>query len=84
MSEHTPMKCNHAQCCICLERECQIPISQPRFRKFGGLTVCGESCITTAIAVTYHAACRLGVVTEKPCGKTLSRESTHAEKEFSR
>lgn len=72
------MKCEHNQCCICLKRECQQSILQPRFKKFGTHYVCGQSCITTAISVAYEAACRLGGVTEKPCGKEYAISEVEA------
>ena len=64
------MTCEHPQCCICLKRECQQSKFERRFKPFtGGLYVCGESCLNTAVHVAYEAACRLGGVQEKPCGK---------------
>lgn len=65
------MSCEHPQCCICLKRECQQSKFQPRFRKYGGHYVCGESCLATAVSVAYDAACRLGGVTDNPCGKAM-------------
>lgn len=65
-------RCDHKQCCLCLRRECQISPAERHFRVLGGYMVCGESCIITAISVAHNAACRLGGVTEKPCGKAAS------------
>lgn len=61
------MNCNHAQCCICLKRECQQSLCLPRFKRFGSYVICGESCIQTAI----DAARRLGGVQEQPCGRAV-------------
>lgn len=69
------MNCDHPQCCICLARECQQTIYQPRFRQYGGHYVCGESCLGVAVRVAYHAACALGGTVEKPCGKDM-KDST--------
>lgn len=93
-SAHTPpegvigketMNCNHPQCCICLKRECQQSMFERRFMSFGGLFVCSESCIRTAISIAYEAACRLGCPEDKPCGRTtkdsaaaLSESATEA------
>ena len=38
------------------------------FQKYGGLYVCGDSCLSTAVRVAYNAACALGCPEEKPCG----------------
>jgi hypothetical protein len=65
------MNCDHRQCCICLRRECQQSIYEPRFKSYGGLFVCGNSCLSTAVHVTYEAACRLGGVRDKPCGREV-------------
>lgn len=62
------MSCEHPQCCICLKRECQQSKFEPRFRSYGGLYVCGDSCVRTAINVAYDAACKLGGAVDKPCG----------------
>jgi hypothetical protein len=63
------VNCEHPQCCICLKRECQQSIYERRFKTYGGLHVCGNSCLATALAVAYNAACRLGGVQDKPCGR---------------
>ena len=62
------MNCQHTQCCLCLKRECQ---GTERFRSYGGLYVCGESCVNMAVSLAYNAACRLGGATEKPCGRGI-------------
>jgi hypothetical protein len=62
-------RCEHPQCGICLKRECQQSMYEPRFKRYGNVWVCGNSCLTTAVEVAYHAACRLGAAIEKPCGK---------------
>lgn len=62
-------QCGHPQCCLCLKRECQQSAYLPRFKRFAGLFVCGESCLSTAVHVAYEAARRLGTVEEKPCGR---------------
>lgn len=61
------MNCDHPQCCICLKRECQQNFYAPRFKRYGGLVVCGESCLGTAVSVAYAAACKLGGTQEQPC-----------------
>ena len=63
------MNCEHPQCCICLKRECQQTVYEPRFKKYGLLHVCGASCLTTAVSVAYEAARRLGCPQDKPCGR---------------
>jgi hypothetical protein len=66
------MTCNHPQCCICLKRECQQLVYEPRFKSYGELYVCGASCLGTAVHVAYEAAVRLGCPEEKPCGRNLT------------
>ena len=62
------VNCEHPQCCICLKRECQQTYLQPRFKKYGGLPVCGDSCLSIAVSIAYAAACKLGGCQEKQCG----------------
>ena len=70
MNERELMNCHHPQCCICLKRECQQTMFVPRFKRYGGLLVCGDSCLSTAVSVAYAAACRLGGCQDKPCGRS--------------
>ena len=69
------MNCEHPQCCICLKRECQQSQYVPRFKKYGGLLICGDSCLSTAVSVAYSAACKLGGCQEQPCGKNDTRRA---------
>jgi hypothetical protein len=63
--------CKHSQCCLCLRRECQLPMTFPRFKKFGTLMCCVD-CMGVAVHVAYEAARRLGNVVEKPCGRAAT------------
>lgn len=60
------MSCEHNQCCLCLKRECQL---HRNFKRFAGLMVCGDSCISRAVSLAHKAACMFGGDTEQPCGK---------------
>src|ERR1017187_8923036 len=75
----TMENCEHPQCCICLKRECQQGYLQPRFKRYGGLLVCGDSCLSTAVSVAYAAACKLGGCQEKPCGNVGKASVPQAE-----
>jgi hypothetical protein len=78
------MICEHPQCCICLKRECQQTRFQPRFKRYGGLPVCGDSCLATAVSVAYSAACRLGGCQEKPCGVEPRKENSYGSSTLTR